>query len=78
MDKLACPEPALGQEATSSGREGKDVCWMAWQNQHSFGQLQGVAEKKMHLRWTEEYKDRDEVVCRLERRTDRNTKKERG
>lgn len=73
----ACPEHALRQEATSSGREGKDVCWGAWQNQPSFGQPQGVVEKKRHLAWTEEYKDRDGVVCRLERRTDRNTKKER-
>ena len=74
----ACPEPALGQETTSSSREGKDVCRKARKSQPSFRQPQGAAEKKSHVGRTEEYKGRDGIVCRLERGTHRNTKKERG
>lgn len=74
----ACPEPALGQEATRRSWEGKDVCWRAQQSQPSFGQPQGAAGKKSHLGRTEEYKGRDGIVCRLERGTCRKTKKERG
>lgn len=74
----ACPEPALGQEAASSGQEGKDVCWRARQSQSSLRQPQDVAAKKSHLGRTEEYKGRGGIVCRLERGTRKNMKKERG